>query len=113
MISETKLDESFPAVIEKHMNESGKVVDIYLRKYDHFLLISDFNMEISERSMHDFCNAFNLEITSIENTPHNCFKNPKSPSCIDLLLRNSKNNFIEALVLEFGLSDFHNLSCQF
>ena len=65
MISETKLDESFPVVIEKHINESGKVVDIYLQKYDHFLLISDFNMEISERSMHDFCNAYNLDITSI------------------------------------------------
>ena len=78
------------------MNELGKALDICLRKY-HILLIGDFNSEISERSTHDFCNVYNLE--SLSNTP-TCFKNPENPSCIDLLLTNSKNNFDEALVLE-------------
>ena len=36
-------------LIEKHMNELEKVLDIYLHKYDHNLLIGDFNLEISER----------------------------------------------------------------
>ena len=40
-------------LIEKHMNELGKGLDIYLHKYDHILLIGDFNSEISERSLHD------------------------------------------------------------
>ena len=53
-----------------------------------------------------FCNVYNLESPS--NIP-TCFKNPENPSCIDLLLTNSKNNFDEALVLESGLSDFHKL----
>ena len=95
------------ALIEKHMNELGKALDIYLHKYDHILLNGDFNSEISERSMHDFCNVYNLE--SLSNTP-TCFKNPKNPSCIDLLLTNSKNNFDKTLVLESGLSDFHKLA---
>ena len=69
------------ALIEKHMNELGKVLDIYLHKYDHILVIGDFNSEINERSMHDFCNVYNLE--SLSNTP-TCFKNPENPSCIDL-----------------------------
>ena len=88
------------------MNELGKALDIYLHKYDHILLIGDFNSEISERSIHDFCNVYNLE--SLSNTP-TCFKNPENPSCIDLLLTNSKNNFDETVVLESGLSDFHKL----
>ena len=64
------------------MNELGKALDIYLHKY-HILLIGDFNSEISERSIPDFRNVYNLE--SLSNTP-TCFKNPENPSCIDLLL---------------------------
>ena len=94
------------ALIEKHMNELGKGIDIYLHKYDHVLLIGDYNSEIRERSMLDFCNVYNLE--SLSNTP-TCFKNPENPSCIDFLLTNSKNNFNETLVLESGLSDFRKL----
>ena len=89
------------------MNELGKALDIYLLKYDHILFIGDFNSEISERSIHDFCNVYNLETPS--NLP-TCFKNPESPSCIDLILTNLNNNFDEALVLELGLSDFHKLA---
>ena len=88
------------------MNELGKAPDIYLHKYDHLLLIGDFNSEISKRSVHDFCNVYNLQ--SLANTPI-CFKNLKNPSCIDLLLTNSKNNFDKTVVLESGLFDFHKL----
>ena len=38
-----------------------------------------------------------------------CFKNPENPSCIGLLLINSKNDVDEVLVLESGLSNFHRL----
>ena len=88
------------------MNEFGKAFDIYLHNYDHVLLIGDFNLEINERPMHDFFNVYNLE--TLSNTP-TCFKNPENPSCIDLLLTNSKDNFDETIVLESGLSDFHKL----
>ena len=70
------------ALIENRMNELRKALDIYLHKY-HILLIGDFNSEISERLIPDFCNVYNLE--SLSNTP-TCFKNPENPSCIDLLL---------------------------
>ena len=36
-------------LIENHVNELGKALDIYLHKYDHILLIGDSNSEISER----------------------------------------------------------------
>ena len=32
-------------LIEKYMNELGKALDIYLHKYDHILLIGDFNSD--------------------------------------------------------------------
>ena len=88
------------------MNELRIAFDIHLHNYDHILLIGDFNLEINERPMHDFCNVYNLE--SLSNTP-TCFKNPENPSCIDLLLTNSKKFFDETAVLESGLSDFHKL----
>ena len=88
------------------MNELEKALNIYLHKYDHILPIGDFSSEISERSMHDFCNVYNLE--SLSNTL-TCLKNPENPSCVDFLLTNSKNNFDEAVVLESGISDFHKL----
>ena len=37
----------YKTLIEKHMNELGKSLDIYLHKYDHILLIGGFNSEIS------------------------------------------------------------------
>ena len=41
-----------------------------------------------------------------------CFKNPENPSCIGLLLINSKNDVDEVLVLESGLSNFHMLDAS-
>ena len=93
-------------LIENHINELGKTLNIYLHKNDHILLIGRFNSEISKKLLHDFCNVYNLE--SLSNTP-TCFKNPENPSCIELLLTNSKHNFDETVVLESGLSVFHKL----
>ena len=50
------------ALTEKHTNQLGKALDIYLHKYDHILLIGDFNSEIIH-----FCNVYDLE--SLSNTP--------------------------------------------
>ena len=90
------------ALIQNQMNELGKALDIYLQKYDYFLLIGDFNSEISEKSMHDFYNVYNLVynvyVYSVSDTSTS-FKNPENPSCIDLLLTNSKNNFDETCIL--------------
>ena len=42
------------------MNELGKALDIYLHKYDHILLIDDFNSVISKRSTYDFCKVYQI-----------------------------------------------------
>ena len=51
------------------------------------LIIGDLNTEMSEPSLNQFCQTYNSE--SIVNKP-TFFKNPKNPSCIDLMLTNDK-----------------------
>ena len=60
-------------------------------------------MLFSEPSLDEFCQTYNLE--SIVSKP-TCFKNPKNPSCIDLMLTNKQERFLEAKTDETGLSDF-------
>ena len=61
---------------------------------------------MSEPSLNEFCQTYNLE--SIVNKP-TCFKNPKNPSCIDLMLTNKQERFLKAKTFETGLSDFHKM----
>ena len=61
---------------------------------------------MSEPSLYEFCQTCNLE--SIVNKP-TCFKNPKNPSCIDLVLTNKQESFLKAKTVETGLSDFHKM----
>lgn len=79
----------------------------YISKYDHFLILGDFNAEVKDGAMKDFCNHFNLK--SLITVP-TCFKNPSKPTCIDLCLTNSPRNFQNSCVVESGLSDFHKMT---
>ena len=38
------------------------------------------------------------------------FKNVENPSCIDLILTNRPKSFINATLVEMGLSDFHKMT---
>ena len=86
--------------IEKSLNK-------YLSKYDNIILLGDFNSEISETAMFDFCDIYNLENLVNKAT---CFKNPTNPSCIDLILTNSKNSFQKTKIIETGISDHHSMT---
>ena len=48
---------------------------------------------MSEPSLDEFCQTYNLE--SIINKP-TCFKNPKNSSCIDLVLTKKQERFLKA-----------------
>ncbi len=84
----------------------GENLDHYLPSYDNVVLLGDFNSEISEIAMDDFCTSYDLK--SLINTP-TCFKSDTNPSCIDLILTNRKNCFQHSSTIETGLSDFHHL----
>ena len=56
---------------------------------------------MSEPSFDKFCQTYNLE--SIVNKP-TCFKNPKDPSCIDLMLTNKQERSLKIKTVETGPS---------
>ena len=79
----------------------------FIKKYENFIIIGDFNSEIREDAMGNFCCLYNLK--SFIHKP-TCFKNPNHPSYIDLILTNKYRSFQNSTIIETGLSDFHKLT---
>ena len=75
----------------------GKAIDSLSSRYENFLLIGDFNAEVSDVSMKEFCDIYS-------------FKNPANYKCIDLMLTNRHRSFQNSCVIETGLSDFHKIT---
>ena len=94
-------------MIDKHLNAIGRQFDSLCEKYENIILLGDFNSELTEDSMQDFCNIYNLKCLVKEPA---CFKNPDNPSCIDLILTNKYRSFQNTTVFESGLSDFHKFT---
>ena len=94
-------------MIDNHLNAIGRQLDSLCEKYESILLLGDFNSELTEDSMQDFCNIYNLKCLVKEPT---CFKNPDNPSCIDLLLTNKYRSLQNTTVFESRLSDFHKFT---
>ena len=91
---------------KQHLSNISKGFDELKSKYDNILTIGDLNSEMSEPSLDEFYQTYNLE--SIVNKA-TCFKNPKNPSSIDLVLTNEQERFLKAKTIENGLSDFHKM----
>ena len=83
--------------------EIEKGMDIFSSKYENFIIIGDFNCEVSESVISDFMDSYNLYNLIKDPT---CFKSD-NPRCIDLILTNRKHNFQNTTTTETGLSDFH------
>ena len=93
--------------IGNFVNQMGIILDHYMPKYDNFLLLGDFNSEMSENIMKEFCDTYSLSNLIKEPT---CFKNIQNPSSIDLILTNRSRSFINSTALETGISDHHKLT---
>ena len=87
-----------------HLQCLNRILDGYNSEYDNFVFIGDFNVNVNKSSMKKFCNLNGLK--SLINQP-TCFKNPKKPACIDLILTNQPTYFQLSTALETGLSEFH------
>ena len=85
----------------------GKNIDSLSSRYENFLLIGDFNAEVSDMFMKDFCNIYSFKNLIKEPT---CFKNPTNPKCIDFMLTNRHRSFLNSCVIETGLPDFHKMT---
>ena len=82
-------------------------IDKYICNYDNMLLIGDFNSEMGEKDMNEFCDLYNLKSLIREPT---CYKNRNNPTCIDLMLTNREKYFQNSSTIESGLSDFHKMT---
>ena len=68
--------------------------------------MGDFDAEVTETSMQQFCESYFLENTVKKPT---CFKNPAKPTCIGMIITNKRGMFQSAKTYETDLSDFHKL----
>ena len=100
-------NNSHKNLISNHLNILGKILDTQIKIYDSFLIVGDFNSEMTESAMKNFCGTYHLHNLIKDPT---CYKNPDKPSCIGLLLTNFPKSFLKSQTLETGLSDFHKLT---
>ena len=96
--------------IKQRLSNISKGLDELNSKYNNILIIGDLNSEMSEPSLDEFCQTYNL--VSIVNKP-TCFKNPENPSWIGLMLTNKQERFLKAKTIETGLSNFHKMVVSF
>ena len=94
-------------LISTHLSTLAMNLCHYLSTNDNVLILGDFNSELEDEAMHEFCSIHDLK--SLIKVP-TCFKSTENPSCIDLILTNRPHNFQNSTVLETGLSDFHLLT---
>ena len=78
-----------------------------MSKYDHFILLGDYNSEVDEEDMNEFCDVYNFKNLIKEPT---CYKNLHNPSSIDVILTKKYRNFQNSQTIETGLSDYHKMT---
>ena len=72
--------------IASHLTNVSVALDKLCADYENIILLGDFNVEVKEKNISDFMSTYNLKSLVKQKT---CFKNPDTPSCIDLILTNS------------------------
>ena len=93
--------------IQNHLVQVSKKFDFYSSKYENFIVLGDFNAEITNTHMEEFCSVYNFKSLIKDPT---CFKNPEKPTTIDNILTNHPSRFQQSGVYETGLSDFYRLT---
>ena len=84
----------------------GKALDQYLKTFEKFLLLGDFNADDTEPVLSEFLEQYEAKNIMKNKT---WFKNPVRPTCIDLFLTNSPHSFQNTMTISTGLSDFHKM----
>ena len=92
--------------ISNYLIDVGKNLDLLSTNYDNTLLLGDFNDEIENNFLKEFCDLYGMK--SLIRIP-TCYKNPANSTCIDLMLTNSNRSFQNSCTIETGLSDFHKM----
>ena len=93
-------------LIQNHTVNLSKNLDFYSSKYEN-IVIGDFNAEMTNNHLEEFCASYNLKNLSKQPT---CFKNPDNPTLSNHILTNHSKSFHTTSVYETDLSDFHKLT---
>ena len=93
--------------INSFLSEVSTTLEAYISNFENFILLGDFNSEVCEENMNEFCDIYNLK--NLINEP-TCFKNPLNPSSVDVILTNKWRSFQNNQVIETGLSDYHKMT---
>ena len=90
--------------ISNHPIDIGRNLDLLSTNYENILLLGDFNAEVEDNFLKEFCDLYGMK--NLIRIP-TCYKNPANPTCIDLMVTNSNRSFQNSCAIEAGLSDFH------
>ena len=71
-------------MISNHLAALEKFLHLHSWKTKKVLILGDFNTGVNKQYMQSFCETYDLK--SLQKQP-NCYKNPNSPTCIDLFWR--------------------------
>ncbi|XP_057310198.1 uncharacterized protein LOC130648176 [Hydractinia symbiolongicarpus] len=94
-------------LIAQNLNHISKNIDSFSCKYENYVILGDFNAEISNLHVNEFLTTYKLNSLIKEPT---CFKSIDNPTNIDLILTNHPRSFCHSRAIETGLSDFHKLT---
>ena len=94
-------------LIQNYTVSINKNTDFYSSKYENFIAIADFNAEMTNSYLEEFCASYNLKNLIKQPT---CFKNLENPTPIDHILTNHPKDFYSSSVFETGLPDVHKLT---
>ena len=90
--------------IQNHLVQPRKKLDFYSSKYMNVIVLGDFNAEMTNSRMEEFCSLYNFK--SLKKHPI-CFKNQEKPTAMDHILTNHPRCFQHSGVYEAGFIDFH------
>ena len=90
--------------IKEHIQLLSCYIDQNIQKYEN-ILKGDYNSEVTEASMQEFCKSYFLKNVK----KPTCFKNLPKPTYVDLIITNKSGMFQNAKTYETRLSDFHKL----
>ena len=93
--------------IHNHLVQLRRKFDFYSSKYERFVVLGNFNGEMTNTHQEEFCSVYNFK--SLIKDPA-CFKNPAKPTTVNHILTNHLRCFQHSDVSETGLFDFHRFT---
>ena len=91
------------------MVQLSKKFDFLSSKYENFIVLGDFNTEMANTYMEEFCSVYNLK--SLKNFKRsNLLSKPRKTTTIDHILTNHPRCFQHPGVYETGLSAINRLT---